>query len=1151
MNAPTPYAIRAEFEDLVMRDLQGPFAGADEVLADEPRPIDRYPLGGLAPRKSAEAPPVIDGAGNGTEDADALEDREPARTMLPSAVGLSFIVDPDATHLLVTASWGRYVREHVEVESAQDGEEKRKRSGRWRRMPIEVLQPIPLADSEIAEKVDPDNRAVLLRGRIRRERDAWFVTLFLVNEQLAPTNLEDEVWLFQAALAVETAPGAALFVDRATVLALDPATLDDDEERALALLYRDRADFAVGHGAAVAFEPLVSDGHRAKRLWTESMPRCEVERVDPPEADEYPLLATLELGMEALSRTADSDFAGTLGSLVTAYRAWLRDRVADLAADPELAPHQAAGSAHLEAARIAADRIDAGIALLGTDPLAAEAFRFANAAMWRQRVQQSLMRDGTRGEPHRWRLFQLAFVLLALPALTDPRHPDRSEPNPVLELLFFPTGGGKTEAYLGLAAYTMAIRRLQGTLQTDDGALDGRDGVAVLMRYTLRLLTAQQFQRAAALTAACEVLRRERSEAGDNRFGSVPFRLGLFIGGSATPNRTEEAHDAIARARAGGGGTGRYADPLKLERCPWSGHELLTERDVSADTARARTLFVCPDPHDCPFNARNSAGDGIPVVTVDEEIFRLIPAFVIATVDKFAQLPWQGALHTLFGHVYERCERHGYRSRAMPRIGAHEETSSHLESGRNPAAATVRVMRLRPPDLIIQDELHLIAGPLGTLVGLYEVAIDRLSRVTIEGRRCGPAMVASTATIRRAPQQVRELFARSVNVFPPPALSANDTFFAKGRKAGPKTPGRRYVGVCARGQRLKAIEARLAMTILAAAQSLFDRYGPLADAYMTLVGYFSAIRELAGMKRILEDEVRDRLPAAVGRGLGRRDPWLEVHELTSRISSEEILDVLARLETTFIAGERKKGDPRPLDVVLATNMISVGVDVQRLGLMMVVGQPKATAEYIQATSRVGRSHSGPGMIFTLYNWARPRDLSHYERFGHYHATFYRQVEPLSVTPFSERALDRGLTAVLVALVRQTFAADGALGPLTNPDAAAQSAPVTQPAIQALVADLERRAFAATSDAGRRDLVRDQTQRRLDQWFAIEQRQLRTTTSLSYSGKTRDTRALLDDGLKAGWTLWSAPNSLRDVEREINLLMDVATIPADAADEVEL
>jgi len=505
-------------------------------------------------------------------------------------------------------------------------------------------------------------------------------------------------------------------------------------------------------------------------------------------------------------------------------------------------------------------------------------------------------------------------------------------------------------------------------------------------------------------------------------------------------------------------------------------------------------------------------------------------------VDKFAQMPWNGRTAMLFGQVDGYCERHGYRS---PDI---EDEESHRANPRTklPAARTIPVPPLRPPDLIIQDELHLISGPLGTLVGLYETAVDYLSSWEVDGQRVHPKVIASTATIRRAGDQVQSLFLREVNIFPPPGLDAEDNFFSYQVPPDEERPGRRYLGVYAPGVRHKTALIRTYTAFMAAAQQLYDQYGQDADAWMTLVGYFNSLRELGGMRRAAEDAVSIRLKRMDRRGLAKRflNPW-SIEELTSRLGAAQIPAILDRLEVPFdpttrtpARGQGKRQNRRnqgryPIDALLATNMISVGVDVGRLGLMVVAGQPKTTAEYIQATSRVGRHY--PGLVCTVYNWTRPRDISHYERFEHYHATFYQNVEALSVTPFSPRALDRGLSAVLVALVRlqdSKLNANEGAGKFRRDD------PIAIRAVEQLV----RRASILAGAEGAA-LVADALASREDHW-AARMVQVQGGAKLGYQAR-RDgvTVGLLTTPEQRDWDAFTCLNSLRDVEPTINLILN--------------
>ncbi len=271
--------------------------------------------------------------------------------------------------------------------------------------------------------------------------------------------------------------------------------------------------------------------------------------------------------------------------------------------------------------------------------------------------------------------------------------------------------------------------------------------------------------------------------------------------------------------------------------------------------------------------------------------------------------------------------------------------------------------------------------------------------------------------MRRAEAQIRSLFGRSQTaVFPPPGVTRKDSFFAK---IDDETPSRLYLGVASPGRGPKLVFLRTLQTLLsgAAALSTGQPNDPV-DPYLTALCYFNALRELGGARRIVDDEVRQHV-RTYGTQRIRREPAgqpfadrkiREIEELTSRFSTDRVSEARARLGEPASA---KNG----VDVALATNMISVGLDIGRLGLMVVQGQPKTVAEYIQATSRVGREAMKPGLVVTLLNIHKPRDRTHYEQFRAFHSAFYRAVEATSVTPFAPRALDRALAATLVAAAR--------------------------------------------------------------------------------------------------------------------------------------
>jgi hypothetical protein len=1146
----TPSDIRAELESLIVKDLLGPVGGEHETLPGNIRVRDNYLVGVIAPKGTVAADPERqdDPGINGDDEPGEFSDLSAAGpTLFASSIGLTFVLPLGTKEIQVTAAWGLYLKEKAERGTAQDG--KRGQGTQWQRYPAGGSVIVPIADGMLGPfSPDAKQPAVRIRGRARQTPRAILVSLFLVNEQSVEKFNRDRAWLFQPSLRVEGTDGAAIFIGRQES-ASDGGIVRDQDDQALDLLYRNDIEFAVGHGVAVHCTPAPGDPTRALSVETRVVPDYEVAQVEAPTVAEVRSrtgidVSGLVLDMKMLAGLDDSSLVAALTPLADAYDAWLNQQERRIT-DPgeSLQAHAAIAQTAVNEGRAAARRLRAGIALLGTSSDAAEAFRFANRAMWLQRVHSdaaSARRDDpnltidaairAKDVPDRrsWRPFQIAFICLNLPSLVDPTHPDRKVRDGLVDLLFFPTGGGKTEAYLGLTAFVLAIRRLQGTV----GGLDGSGGVAVLMRYTLRLLTAQQFQRAAALLCACETIRLDRKSAGDNRLGETPFRIGMWVGSSLTPNRVEDARRYLEQLHGAGGRTAsRTSNPIQLKSCPWCGSEINPAQHARVDVDLHRVLVFCGDPFgQCPFTEKQNQ-EGLPVITTDEEIYRLLPGLLIATVDKFAQLPWQGPLHVLFGKVEKRCERHGYRSPDNDRVGEWEERDSHLKTARLPAASTAACDALRPPDLIIQDELHLISGPLGTLVGLYETAIDKLATWELDGTEVRPKIIASTATVRRAKEQAHSLFWRKLAVFPPQVIDSGDSFFAV-RRTTDLIPGRRYIGICAPGVRLKAVEVRVFAAVLAAAKSLSDKYGLKADPWMTLIGYFNALRELGGMRRLVDDDVTSRLRTS-RRGLPARRNLI-IRELTSRIGSGDIPEILEQLGVRHDTN-RPKGSPIPIDVLLATSMLSVGVDVARLGLMVAVGQPKATAEYIQATSRVGRDVNGPGLVLTIYNWARPRDLSHYEAFEQYHATFYRHVEALSLTPFSPRALDRGLSALLVSLARQHWLN-------WNANDRAQFVNVKD---NVLASNLEEIAIRASevADAAVGNFVEALTKGRLDDWAS---RQAKPAVRLSYDEGGNVSVPLLQRPSLGVWTTWTCPMSLREVEMSVNLIIDPRDPSLDSA-----
>lgn len=1180
--------IRELLQLAVMDDLLGPASGPRERIVDM-GVRDRYLVGKLAPRETAQGgiegldgPLANDDAEEPTEakapgrhepgaefgtatgrvepESDSADEIDAAsnQSLVPSSLGMTFCVDGDAERIEIEARWGRYERvPNDEHELLRPNGQKAKV---WQRIPCGGKIVMPLTEGVIPHQAPHGEfPEVRVQGSIRAKNANGdrLVTLFLVNAQEEPDTNRDTAWVFQPELIVRSTQDAAkrAIFRRRPVLDADGM---DPEREALEMIYRNRVEFAVGHGVAVHAET-ADDVTLATEVRTTVMPQYEVQVTETPGLDPSDRPAMREmvssglLDMQRLATLEIDPLVDALSMLTKDYAAWISEQRARVGV--KVIGHDTQAQEAMDRCQEIHIRLQQGIDTLKGNEKALAAFRFANRAMATQRVRSQYSLAMRRGEDvtidkfdvlknRSWRPFQLAFLLLSIPSLADPSHADRTKPvGAYADLLWFPTGGGKTEAYLGVAAFTMAIRRMQGNL----GGYDSSRGLAVIMRYTLRLLTLQQFQRATALICAMEVLRREALGKGDKSLGTEPFTIGLWVGNKVTPGTTEDSHRAIEDVRNPGKYNAGAASPAQLTSCPWCGSEVAPGRDVEVDKGSGRTYVYCGDKKGrCDFSKGKSSKQphpGIPVLVVDEEIYHRPPTMMIATVDKFAMMAWRGQVRTLFGRVGQECERHGLLWQGADCNGNHQ-------AGKGLPSSKVKTINpIRPPDLIIQDEFHLISGPLGTMVGLYETAVDELCGWTLNGKAVKPKIIASTATVRKAKEQVNNVFMRHVAVFPPHGLDVEDNFFSVQRPIDEK-PGRRYLGVCSPGSSRPAMLIRVYTAFLTAAQELFDRFGEPADPYMTMVGYFNSLRELGGMKRLAEDDVQTRSyrvqMSMVERPSLAQRSVSNIRELTSRVSSQDIPKYLDNLEVKFkcefdtatgkYVTRWQEGDTRAIDVVLATNMLSVGVDVNRLGLMAVNGQPKGTAEYIQATSRVGRSF--PGLVCTVLTWARPRDLSHYETFEHYHATFYKHVEAQSVTPFSPRAMDRGLTGAMLSLMRlenDVFSPNEGAGQLSTSN---------QVEMTDTINILAARAGNVAEDNARKQLAETELKERADEW-AKEVSKGGRILAYEKRGPEKDkTVALIKSpGLQA-WDNWTVPMSMREVEPGVRLIMNTSHITDD-------
>jgi len=950
--------------------------------------------------------------GTGREGSDSDDfDLSAANKYKPSSMGVSFLAEfPEGSSLVVDVPAfnpvggfsvnGRYRKVVVELTG--------KERVWWLRSPVSIWAEYPAdaicsTDGKVVKpsrytcsNLDGMDIRIEVFSRPYGNVNHRLVTVCLINRKHATVS-KDEDCLFQSFFtATVVAPDGG-----SHILPYPGPKMEnmDSEEQSLALLYHRLETFATGHGCAAGWD--ASEGEaKARVVSAECLPVFETPSITPDitRHDETPV----EIPMAPLADLVEGDDGfGALNELVQLYEEWIREKEMEISLlDPVY--HDAA-NLHMKECRRYLRRMIDGLSYLQADPLARRAFQLANHAILLQQVRSrreprwvqydqkekrikfsdpyipsSDINAGTgRGK---WRAFQAAFLLAAVRSAAESDALDRQ----TVDLIWFPTGGGKTEAYLGLAAFAIAMRRLKNCQDA---------GVHVLMRYTLRLLTAQQFLRAAGLLCALEYLRRKHP----GELGEDEFSIGLWLGGDTTPNSRREAISIFKGLVRGDRSVG---NKFVLGRCPWCGAQMgplkyKGKRPKSApqvlgyERSGDTVIFACPD-NGCDFS------EGLPIYVIDEDIYIKKPALVIGTIDKFAMLAWRPDARAIFG------------------LNPDGDRSSS------------------PPGLILQDELHLISGPLGSMAGLYETVIEELCTDRRGEKTTVPKIVCSTATIRRYKEQVKALYAREdTALFPPPGLDAGDSFFARyaRNRDGSLCRGRIYVGVHAPGLgSMQTVQVRTFTTLLQAPVQL-PATGQ--DPWWSLLIFFNSLRELGTTLSLFQSDIPDYLTVLRNRLAlkpGELRRLYNIIELTGRLKEDEVPEAISSLEISCTSSGK-----HPVDACLASNIIEVGVDIDRLSLMAVIGQPKTTSQYIQVTGRVGRKwHERPGLVVTLYSASKPRDRSHFEKFRSYHEKLYAQVEPTSVTPFSPPVLDRALHAVMTAYIRQAGTASMAEKPFPYP-----------------------------------------------------------------------------------------------------------------------
>ena len=1011
---------REEIYEFVRKNIEGPVS-EDEVIDD--RPSKRYSAGILfhkfkykaevddEPPSSSQSDPETPDLDCGESD-DAINPVFASASFYPSSMAVRFALKKGSHKVRVSLSYGRYsklssqgdghtkvkvacnesqitgldnedIKPYITVDPEGNATLKQpfKQAARnllldkttdpavrniinslynlyaysWVRRSVNYEQGIDIGVEPVQQHI-PDQSAYIdisTRGNTSDDGASQICTLAIVNNAPIGERIHDDKCMFQVHFSIEIheSPG---FLNLNRIM---PKFVGDDyEQQSLNLLYRNRGVYALAYGTSAHWDKreIKTRGFISK-IGNAILPRCKVPDVDfePPDS------SGLDLSITTMAFSSQENVFQNLELLTNKYEEWINGLGGELASLEE--SHRLTAERHLDLCRGTLERMRGGISALRSHEQTFRAFQDANKAMLMQRRHRRLqdkektpaesckMPDSYSEEEDSWRPFQIAFMLMNIKAVSDHDSDERD----IVDLIWFPTGGGKTEAYLGLIAFTILYRRM---------TKDNGGGTAAIMRYTMRLLTAQQFDRACTLICACEILRRQSQGV----YGEEKITIGLWIGAESSPNHLKDAEDELRALQQ----SDNYNNPFQILKCPWCGTIIKDgDKEVGYEIASKPKRFSigCLN-RNCDF-CYLQAENNLPILVVDEDIYNAPPTLLFGTVDKFALL------------------------------STNKETSSifALDKGNTNL----------PPSLIIQDELHLISGPLGSIVGMYEVAVDILcSRNNVK-----PKIIASTATISKADDQCRALYGRPICQFPAPGINAEDSFFARELK---QSNGRLYVGVMPSGRSSSVMRAQLMSSCFKVPDFINqEEEVALEDNYWTQVIYHGSMKDLGLSQSIFNDAFRSfcqNLESTYGRERRRKFWNTKVMELTSR--TKNVKSMLDRLQT-------KKGsaadDDQSIHILLTTNMISVGVDIDRLNIMTIINQPKTTGEYIQASSRVGRKQAG--IVFVSYSAIRNRDRSHYEQFQQYHQSLYKHVEPSSVTPFSVGSVDKAFNGMLIALLR--------------------------------------------------------------------------------------------------------------------------------------
>ena len=898
---------------------------------------------------------------------DEVNQLEQRNGSIPQSLAFSIRVAEDIDSIEVSLTFGTYLEVPVN----------KQKNTWWKRLPHEKKLSLSIADERSEETINVDTHLIKVGTHVRPSlAGSRIVTVWVQNNtpHERVSNLS-KTSIFQVQLAA-TVPSLLSYTDPS---ATEVSSLD--------LLYRNHPLKAIGHGCDVH----VTEHAEFTCIESDSMPVVKVPSLSPDVSNAQGV--SYSVGMKDLSEF-NPDAKVAIERIIQDYENWILDQEQKIENLDSAFQNIAVG--HITECRVFLSNIKSGWALLGNDPDIQQCLRDASAAMNQQRVAygaetrevlydsktkkcsvQGLSPHSIEKDQARWRPFQIAFILANLVrASAKEEIKDTS-----VDVIWMPTGGGKTEAYLGLSAFVILWERRLQVIGVRKSSSSGT--TKVFMRYTYRLLTVQQLTRAASLICALEIIR----EKNPDRYGSGEVRIGCWLGGKTTPNSRKQAVSRYKNAK-------RLQNKKKAEfvltKCPWCGARLAEVYEGQPTGYRIvkvikedRVMIHCPD-ENCHFRSRtikNEKGKvldrGIPLFDTDEDLYEFPPDFVVGTVDKVAMMAWKPMSGRLFG----------------------------MSDG---------VRKWSPPALLIQDELHLISGSLGSIDASFETMIEELC--TNDGGR-KPLIVASTATTKNYVDQIANLYARSSRIIPPPGLDIKDSFFAR---QDDSAAGKSYVGLAPTGF-VRAVQSQTGVLALVAHfVPVFERAGAKIDPYWTNVAFFSSRRALGMVMSSVEESFKRKIRfwrqvSGLSSGVlkdgepGATRFLRRVKQITAT-ASEDVNVVLDQLALEY-------PDSNAIDLCYATSMVEVGLDVPRLGLMTVMGQPKGASQYIQVTGRVGRKKESPALILVAFNTNNVRDRSHFESFRASHERLYASVESASVTPFTRQALDRSLRSTTTALLR--------------------------------------------------------------------------------------------------------------------------------------